>query len=342
MVNARKPEHALPPAVPVTAERLLALLQSTSRVLLIAGQPIDGDSLASAVACHLILNKLGITSDIACGSRVPENLRFLTANIAVLTQPDFLRYQAILVFDCGELKQTGYLEQLLTIIQNHALAQVVNIDHHLQDPIYGHHCVIDQNAAATGVLLYRMLKLWQQIEPACKELLDPATAEAILTTLYNDTGSFQHSNTSAESLRIAADCVRHGADAAALARTLYRNKSRKVLRLWGRALERLKVQPGSRMAVSFVTQQDLRELRVEPEEAKGIVSILSYVPESKFALLLSEELPNVVKGSLRSDEGKGTDVSRIARLLGGGGHKLASGFKLEGRLEQHGDSFRVV
>ena len=339
-MNNRKPEQTLPAAQPISLDRLLALISQAQRVLLIAGQPIDGDSLASAIALARIVRGLGKQADVACASNVPEGLQFLEGAAGVIRNPDFLRYDVIAVLDCGELKQTGYLEQMLQIIKSSELARVVNIDHHLQDPVYGHYSVIDHHVSAAGVLVYRMLTAWQVATQT--PLLDAPTAEALLTTLYNDTGSFQHSNTNPESLRMAAACVRAGADAAHVADKLYRDKSRQVLKLWGRTLERLELHPDSKMAVSFITRQDLQELAVEPDEAKGIVSVLSYIPESKFALLLSEEAPNVVKGSLRSDEGKNTDVSRIARVLGGGGHRLASGFKLNGRLVRQGKSYRVV
>jgi len=39
-----------------------------------------------------------------------------------------------------------------------------------------------------------------------------------------------------------------------------------------------------------------------------------------------------IKGSLRSEEYKHCDVSQIAKLFGGGGHKLASGFELKGKI----------
>lgn len=336
----RKPEHSLPPAQPTSIGQLISLIESVKNILIIAGQPIDGDSLASAVALRRTLNKLDKRADIASGARVPEGLKFLNGTETVKNQPDFLLYDLIIVVDCGELRQTGYLEQLMRIIQSTDLARVVNIDHHLQKPAYGHYALIDHDVSATGVLVYRMIQAWR--ERTSTKLLDLEIAEALLTTLYNDTGSFQHSNTNAESLRMAADCVRAGADASFVATKLYRDKPRNVLKLWGRALERLELHPDSNMSVSFITRQDLAELGVEPEEAKGIVSVLSYIPESKFALLLSEEAPNVVKGSLRSDEGKNTDVSRIARVLGGGGHRLASGFKLDGKLVRKGDSYRVV
>ena len=49
----------------------------------------------------------------------------------------------------------------------------------------------------------------------------------------------------------------------------------------------------------------------------------------RFSLLLIEHTPKVIKGSMRSEPFKKVDVSRIANVLGGGGHKYAAGFELK-------------
>ena len=331
-----KPEKNLPEAKPITAQKLLELCRQSKRILALAGQPIDGDSLASAVALQAGLATLSLKVDVACGDTVPESLHYLIEPAtSVLFAPDFLSYDLIIILDCGELRQTGFTEQLLKILQNKNLAIVVNIDHHIQEPVYGHFSLLEREASATGLIVYELLRDWNVP-------LDARMATALLTTLYNDTGSFQHSNTNAATLRMAADCVRQGADAAFVAGKLFRNKSIRTLKLWGRALQRLEYRPENDMVVSVITQRDLDELNVAPEEAKGIVSILSQVPECRFALLLTEEEGAVVKGSLRSDEGKDTDVARIAKLLGGGGHRLASGFRMPGRIVQDQGRYKVV
>jgi len=73
----------------------------------------------------------------------------------------------------------------------------------------------------------------------------------------------------------------------------------------------------------------LDECGAGEEDIAHIVGILNTVPNTKFALVLSERGDGTIKGSLRSEEYKGVDVSTIAAQFGGGGHKLASDLKLE-------------
>jgi phosphoesterase RecJ-like protein len=343
--SVARPELSVPPAKTISLEelrqRFVKAAADNTRVLLLAGRPIDGDSLASALGLRSLLKKMNVECDVACGDRVPSMLRFLPTSDDVIFTPDFLRYGIIVTLDCGEIKQTGFVEQIMKIIKNPSLATLINLDHHLQDPVYGHFALIDHAVASTGMIVFNLLQHIQKQTPHTT-FMDQPTAVNLLATLYYDTGSFQHSNTSAASLRMAAECVRHGADASDIAHKLYRNKSLKALKLWGRALSRLEYRPESKMALSVITLQDLEEVGADIEEAKGIVNIIAQVPECRFALLLTEEEGNTIKGSLRSDEGKDMDVARIARLLGGGGHKLSSGFRLKGRLEKKDGRYHIV
>jgi len=333
--TADKPERLLPHPRPIgTGE--LRTLTSRGRVLCLAGRPIDGDSLASAVALRRVCIALGVQADVACADPVPDSLRFLPDVDLVIQQPALAQYATVVVLDCGELTLTGFADEMAALIADPAsTTTVVDLDHHLQDPPFGHRSYLDRTAASTGLLVHRLAQAWNVP-------LDAEIATALLATLYYDTGSFQHANTDAKALRMAADCVRAGADAGLIGGALYRSKTTKALRLWGRALARTELHERSGMVLSVITQQDFKELGVTPDEANGIVSFLSHVPECRFALLLTEEDTGGVKGSLRSNEHKNTDVASIARVLGGGGHRLASGFRVPGRIEHRDGRYRVV
>ncbi len=95
------------------------------------------------------------------------------------------------------------------------------------------------------------------------------------------------------------------------------------------------------MAVSFITKEDLKRCGATPHDLDGISEILNTISDSRFALVLSERAQDKIKASLRSEEYKQVDVSAIARQFMGGGHKLASGFEIKGRLRQVGDSWII-
>jgi nanoRNase/pAp phosphatase (c-di-AMP/oligoRNAs hydrolase) len=55
-----------------------------------------------------------------------------------------------------------------------------------------------------------------------------------------------------------------------------------------------------------------------------------------------EEDGEIIKGSIRSESNKNIDVRNIAKLFGGGGHTLASGFTLKGKLSSTNNSWHVT
>lgn len=55
------------------------------------------------------------------------------------------------------------------------------------------------------------------------------------------------------------------------------------------------------------------------------------VSGSEVALFLKEVPGGKVRGNLRSKSGR--DISGVARELGGGGHRAASGFTIEGSVD---------
>jgi phosphoesterase RecJ-like protein len=114
-----------------------------------------------------------------------------------------------------------------------------------------------------------------------------------------------------------------------------------MLKLWGIALSRLKLNPAIDLAYSVLTRKDIEAVGAEEHEVSGLVNLLNAIPESKVALLLYETGDGKIKGSLRT-ESEAVDVSRLAYALNGGGHKKASGFSLPGALLEVNGSWQVA
>ena len=85
-----------------------------------------------------------------------------------------------------------------------------------------------------------------------------------------------------------------------------------------------------------LTTEDLADLEPLSEDTfSGFVDILNTIPDAKFALFARQDGEHI-KGSIRSDDFRNVDVFKIAQLFGGGGHRLASGFRVNGRLAKVG------
>ena len=56
---------------------------------------------------------------------------------------------------------------------------------------------------------------------------------------------------------------------------------------------------------------------------------------------LKEERDGQLKGSSRTEDNS-VDVAKLAKYLGGGGHKKAAGFSLQGEIDIDGDNWKVI
>jgi phosphoesterase RecJ-like protein len=94
-------------------------------------------------------------------------------------------------------------------------------------------------------------------------------------------------------------------------------------------LEKISVTPEGG-AISALTEGDFRATGAEYSELTGAIDYVNAVPGMKFSLVLAERAGKV-KGSLRTLRDD-VDVSKMAGVFQGGGHKKAAGFAVEGKL----------
>ena len=98
------------------------------------------------------------------------------------------------------------------------------------------------------------------------------------------------------------------------------------------------------LTVTYLTRQDYEETDSLETDSEGIVDHIRAVEGTAVAALvrelLSDDRVGVRKVSLRSTDGR-VDVSRIARVFGGGGHRQAAGFSTELPVEELVERLRV-
>ena len=112
---------------------------------------------------------------------------------------------------------------------------ILNIDHHVSNDHFGLYNVVDPTAASATVIVYRLLK------SHLNATITKNMAVCLLAGIYNDTGSFMHSNTTHEVFAIAADLMKTGLDAAVISASMFRTKPINQLRLWGKILSTMKL-----------------------------------------------------------------------------------------------------
>lgn len=296
------------------------IIAKATRVLLFAHSRPDADTVGANLALAEYIKSCGKHVDISCFDAYPDNVKPLfDYTFLHPDQLDLTSYDAIIAADSVD---RGFDK----IIENFSEKQViVLIDHHPDIHITGDVVIIDPEYSSSSELLYLF---FSEIETRITKTM----ATMLLTGILFDTGGLQHSNVSPRVMEIASDLVKKGAPLEKITQTIFTKKNIGALKLWGRAFEKAHFNKKNGMLVTAITKKDVEECQASAEDIYQVSSILSAVPDTKFALVLSERDDNTVRASLRSAEQAGVDVSAIAHQFGGGGHKLASGFEIQGKL----------
>ncbi|MFA7654126.1 MAG: bifunctional oligoribonuclease/PAP phosphatase NrnA [Candidatus Magasanikbacteria bacterium] len=299
-------------------------LMAAKKIIIIPHQHPDGDSLGSAGALKEFLNTVNKDATIFCASPAQSKYHFIPHARTLSNEPRRFADKAvdtIVVLDSGDLRYAGVDVHL----KNHP-AQIINIDHHPTNEKYGDINLVMPTASSTAEILFYFFK-HNEIK------INQIMSTALLTGIITDTDNFTNSATNPMAMLIASELLRTGGNLNLINQYTIRNKSLAVLKLWGAALSRLTKHEGKDLTYTYLTQKDFENYNVSENEADGIANFLNNLEGSKTSLILKETADGKIKGSFRttSDE---MDVAAWAKRLGGGGHKKAAGFSLEGKMEE--------
>jgi phosphoesterase RecJ-like protein len=204
-------------------------------------------------------------------------------------------------------------------------ARKVCLDHHLKEAPRGFdEEFTDPGASASAELVFDL---------AVQRLSLPLPlpmAEALYAGVVDDTGNFRFSNATAKVHRLAADLIEQGVDPARIYQDLYHQGRLEKMKIFGRAFERLTLLGEGRYVRLTVTQEDYAQCGADHDDLEGLVNRPLELRGVEVAALLHELADGRIKASLRSRER--VDVNAVCRRFGGGGHRLASGAKLDGPM----------
>ncbi len=279
----------------------------------------DGDCLGAMLALARELRRLGKDVTALSIDGVPHNYSFLPDSDTIVSTTDRRDFDVGVIVDADSLKRVGDSEPAIA-----SARMAARIDHHLSSQPFGDVCVADTEVSSTCELLLRLLQ-------ANDSPIDVDTATLLLTGIIFDTGGFRYPNTSEMTLAAAADLTSIGASPSAIAREVLENRPLRALRLLGRALDSLSIEPDGMIAAGQISIGDYRHLEATDADTEGIVNALAAVQGPKVVILFRETEPNVVRVSLRSRGG--VDMNAVARAFDGGGHAAAAGCTVNASLE---------
>lgn len=305
-------------------------IRNAENILIFAHSRPDGDTVGASFAIGEYAKSLGKKINIACFNPLPEYLKnIVRSDFEFPGRLDLKQYKLVIAADSVE---RGFHKIKDNLNENQIVAL---LDHHPDITIRGDINIIDPDFSSVCEIIYEFF-IFNKIE------ITREMATCLMLGILGDTGMFQHSNTTPHALEIASHLMRLGAPLSKIVQTSFSNKNICTLKLWGKAFEKARIEAKNGMIFTVLTKKDILECNASVEDISQVSGILNTVPGTKFALVLSEREDGIISGGLRSEEYKGIDVSKIAAQFGGGGHKLASGFEIKGKIVETAGGWKIV
>jgi len=300
-------------------EHVVAELRAADKLLLTTHENPDGDALGSLLAMDAILKQLGKDTLMYMSPDefpLPWEYRGLHFEGLVGAPPADVAERTIVFLDCGNIDRMP-----VDFLQAEGL-HILNIDHHHDNTRFGTVNLVCPGASCTAEIVWRL----------SKELgaeVTPEVANALYVGLVTDTGRFMYENTTPVAHRMAAELIEAGVEPHKVYRQLYEDLPFRRLQLLQRALASVERHDDGSVTIAHLTKGDYEQTGALETDSEGVVDHMRAVEGTRVAVLVRELLADDREGmrkvSLRATDGS-VDVSRVARVFGGGGHPQAAGF----------------
>lgn len=275
----------------------------------------DGDCVGACLSLWQYLKKKLPQAQVKVFlQKPPKTFANLTGYGEIVSDyPEEEAFDVFFALDCNEER----LGDAVSYFQK--AGKRINIDHHVSNLGCGDVNYVCPQIGSTCEVLYDLIG---------EEALDKNLAETLYVGMIHDTGVFQYSNTTPETMRKGAKLISYGFDFSKLIEESFYQRSYIQAQIMGRALmESIRFLDG-RCVVSALSRKVMDFYHVGPEDLDGIVNQLRNIKGIHCAIFMYESDVLEYKVSMRSDEL--VDVAKVALFFGGGGHVRAAGCTMKG------------
>lgn len=299
-------------------ENIKEVLQNVKTMAIAGHTRPDGDCVGSCMALYLYVKKYFPEIQVSVYLENPKEIFSYIKNFEdIKTEIDGEN-----VYDLFVSCDVSSLDRLAVAGEYFETAKkTVCIDHHVSNVGFAEINYVRGDIGSASEVLYGLLDA---------EKIDRDIAVAIYTGMIHDTGVFQYSSTTPDTLRIAGELMKTGFDFNKIIDESFYQKSYLQNQVMGRVLAESILILDGKCIVGWMKKKDMDFYGVDGKDLDGIVSQLRLTRGVEAAIFLYELETQRFKVSLRSNSK--VDVSKIAVYFGGGGHVRAAGCELCGSV----------
>jgi Exopolyphosphatase-related proteins len=292
----------------ITPSEIAEKFISAHSILIFMHRRPDGDTVGSAYAIKYAFPEKEIYC--LCADDIPSRLHFISG-VAFECCPDDFCPELVVAVDAASRGLLGRFGEGVIDLK---------IDHHGTTEDYAEHNYTDPTAAATGQIIYGILKL-------CG-VMTPAAANALYSAISADTGGFRYSNTTPGTLRTAAELCEAGADMAECSHSLFESRTQAEVRALSAVYANIRYFEDGGVAVVNLTNEIKKRYNITDDDVGEISAVPREIEGVELAVTIRQlsNSPDRYKISMRS--GRSVDVDKVCGLFGGGGHTKAAGAEI--------------
>ncbi|MEO0184956.1 MAG: bifunctional oligoribonuclease/PAP phosphatase NrnA [candidate division WOR-3 bacterium] len=291
-------------------------IKARSKIVVATHIDPDCDGICSALAMARLVYLYKKSRPILfCFSPTPERYTFLLKNYEFTRS--LAQFDMLIAVDSADIERIFPPDQFRFLNLKDKL--IVNIDHHKSNKQFGDIAIIDEKASSACEIIYKIYR-------ALGIDIDAHTAEIFYAGIYNETGGFVYPNTTVNALKICSELISTGIDSAWLVKKL-NAKSVAGTKLLSNVLNTIRIE--NNVGIMELTHKMLKRTKAQLSDSENFISFLQAIEGVRVSVFFREEKDSI-RISLRSDGM--IDVNEFARKFGGGGHRLAAGIKIRGKL----------
>ena len=295
-----------------------AKIINAKSIIILAHYRPDGDAIGSCLALASSLRAMGKAVTTVNQDDTPEYLKFLESDENQVVQVNSpLHADLIIALDCATIERLGV--ETLALLE---APSVLTIDHHITNEQYGDDLILDTKAAATGEILYNLIK--ENNFPLPNDARD-----ALYVAISTDTGSLQYSNASPETYQTMASLVAAGVDVASINAMTYFNHSVRKVEILRECLQNFQLAHQGQVSYWTVSHEAQAKVGTQRGDMEGLMDILRGIAGVRACFTLEEDASGEIRLSMRSKD-EALDVSQVCAQFGGGGHRMAAGAAIHG------------
>ncbi len=277
----------------------------------------DGDAIGSMLALFFALKSKGKDVCCYCDTPIPQKY-FCMAGSDVITFPEKRTHELAICVDCSELDRLGKCMKSFLSCKSQ-----IAIDHHKTFSRFAPLCLVDTTTCSCAEVVYALIKHMK--------LLDKTVAELLFCGIVTDGACFSFPNVTKRTHEIVCDLLSYEFDSSTAIYNVYKSTSIEKFNLKNRVLSKTKFFADGSIAIITFDLTDYEATNASNSDSEGIINEIIDIDTVKVAFALSQVRERNYKLSIRT---KGdVDASEMASIFGGGGHKNASGCRVNGFYE---------